>query len=55
MYYISKDPNVERLYHLKDKKGNVVDSRYARNTADAENTFLHNHKELRKKDIEWGD
>lgn len=59
MYYISEDPNYfsedridRRLYHLKDKNGNVVDSRFAMNATDAKNTFLSNNKELRDKDIE---
>lgn len=52
MFYISEDPNVEKLYHLKDLNGNIVDSRYAINEMDAMNTFLRNHKELREEDIE---
>lgn len=61
MYSIEQDPNYfsldridRRLYHLKDKNGNVVDSRFATNSVDAMHTFLHNHKELREEDIECG-
>lgn len=51
MYYISKDPNVDGLYHLEDKNGNVVDSRYGKES-DIENQFLRAHKELRTEDID---
>ena len=57
MFYVSPDPNndnpYETLYLLKDKNGNVVDSRYATYRQDAVNVFLHNHKELRRSDIEF--
>lgn len=51
MYYISKDPNVDGLYHLEDKNGNIVDSRYGKES-DIENQFLRAHKELRTEDID---
>lgn len=57
MYYVTIDPHMddpmETLYLLRDKNGNVVDKRFASNRNDAINTFLHNHKELRRHDIEF--
>ena len=58
MYYISRDPNVgsyniEKLYLLKDKNGNVVDQRWAINGHDAYNQFLRNNKELKENDLEF--
>ena len=57
MYYVTIDPNInegkEKLYLLRDKNGNVVDKRFATNRNDAINVFLSNHKELRRRDIEY--
>ena len=53
MYYISKDPNVDGLYHLEDKNGNVVDARYGIDGVDAKHEFLRAHKELEDKDIDF--
>lgn len=53
MYYISKDPNVDGLYHLEDKNGNVVDARYGIDGMDAKHDFLRHHKELKDEDIDF--
>ena len=57
MYYISRGQDVEtsseKLYILKDKNGNVVDQRWARNGDEAFKQFLRNHKELDESDLEF--
>lgn len=60
MYYIVKDPNVTDekggLYHLRDSKtDNTLDSRFAKNEADAEKQFIRHHKELEEAIITYGE
>ena len=57
MYYISRGQEIEngseKLYILKDKNGNVVDARWAKNGDDAFKQFLRNNKELNENDLEF--
>ena len=50
-YYIFD--NGDGLYLMKDSRGHVVDSRYAKDSTDAKNAFLRNHRELKSEDIEY--